>query len=119
MKNKIEVFVFLIMIAFLSSCKSKKASSPKRQTKTIVNKSTSKVSKTTVDYAKTFEGTPYKYGGTTQKGMDCSGLVQISFKKYGIDLPRTTSNQKLAGKWIHLKGLLKSKNFKKRPVQNS
>lgn len=41
-----------------------------------------------IDYAKTFQGTRYKFGGTTSAGMDCSGLVCVAFQKENIDLPR-------------------------------
>lgn len=34
-------------------------------------------------------GTPYRYGGTTLKGFDCSGLVFYSYKKVGVHVPRT------------------------------
>ncbi|GGK20980.1 hypothetical protein GCM10007962_13860 [Yeosuana aromativorans] len=55
-----------------------------------------------VDYAKQFEGVRYKYGGTTKKGMDCSGLVYTSFKAYDIDLPRISRNMAKEGEPIPL-----------------
>lgn len=43
-----------------------------------------------VEIAKSFHGTPYRLGGSTQKGMDCSGLVYVSFKEEDILLPRSS-----------------------------
>jgi cell wall-associated NlpC family hydrolase len=45
------------------------------------------------DIAQTMIGKPYKFGGTTPKGFDCSGLVQYSYRKAGIKLPRATGAQ--------------------------
>lgn len=41
-----------------------------------------------IEFAKTFQGTRYKFGGTTEAGMDCSGLVCVAFEKENITLPR-------------------------------
>ncbi|MFZ0254525.1 MAG: C40 family peptidase [Gammaproteobacteria bacterium] len=46
-----------------------------------------------VAVAKTLVGAPYKYGGTTPDGFDCSGLVQYAYKKAGLNVPRSTKAQ--------------------------
>lgn len=38
-------------------------------------------------------GVPYRYGGITPRGFDCSGLVYYAFRKVGIDVPRTSNAQ--------------------------
>lgn len=56
-----------------------------------------------IDYAKQFEGVRYKWGGTTDKGMDCSGLVFESFRAYDIYLPRISRDMAKQGEKISLK----------------
>lgn len=97
----------LLLVFLASSCKSKKTySSKKRQTHTVkVNANTrpSKNAESIAEYAKKFKGTRYKFGGTTTRGMDCSGLIYTSFKEHSINLPRTTADLKSTGSWIDLK----------------
>ena len=46
-----------------------------------------------VQTAMAMMGTPYVYGGATPRGFDCSGLVQYSYQKAGINVPRTSRGQ--------------------------
>ncbi|MCK2183691.1 NlpC/P60 family protein [Halomonas sp. YJPS3-2] len=46
-------------------------------------------------------GTPYRLGGTTRHGIDCSALVQRVFAEaFGLDLPRTTTQQVREGEAV-------------------
>lgn len=42
-------------------------------------------------------GTPYKSGGTSSNGFDCSGFTSYVFDKLGVDLPRTSGSQAKTG----------------------
>lgn len=104
MRTLIPIFVLLL---FASSCKSKKTTSKHSRNTPSVNVNTTAKptaeAKSIVKYAQSFEGTRYKYGGTTKKGMDCSGLIYTSYKKHDISLPRTTSGLKSYGDWVDVK----------------
>jgi peptidoglycan DL-endopeptidase CwlO len=53
-----------------------------------------------VAIAKKYLGVHYVWGGTTPSGFDCSGLCLYSYRKIGINLPRTSREQFHAGTHI-------------------
>ena len=101
----------LLLLLFLSivlvSCGSSRNTTKQKNiigATTHTNKTvTSKTADKIVSYAKTFEGTRYKFGGTTKRGMDCSGLVYTSFKNENIALPRVSRDMARQGKRISLR----------------
>ena len=58
-----------------------------------------------VDYAKTFVGGKYVYGGTTPAGFDCSGFTQYVFKHFGYSLSRTAASQASNGTGVSTSNL--------------
>lgn len=51
--------------------------------------------------AESYLGTPYRYGGTTRRGIDCSAFVLSVFgATLGMNLPRVAASQALEGERI-------------------
>ena len=81
-------FVLLLALNLLGSCKSKRRVAKASPTFTVI------------ETAKSYRGTPYRYGGTTRSGIDCSALVYHSFAAAGIALPRRSEDQSALGKKV-------------------
>ncbi|AEK23249.1 C40 family peptidase [Capnocytophaga canimorsus] len=66
------------------------------------NKYTNEKQQVVIDTALSFLGTPYRYGGTTRKGMDCSALVGTSFEAVNISLNRSSHEMAKQGEDVDL-----------------
>jgi probable lipoprotein NlpC len=105
-------FGIIVMLFLIASCAGSKKISSSRKYDPLTKgerKATSKYEKRTdqrvdtiIKTARSFTGTPYRWGGTSRAGMDCSGLLVTSFQSAGINLPRTTSEQIRVGHGIRL-----------------
>jgi cell wall-associated NlpC family hydrolase len=52
----------------------------------------------TLDEARRYLGAPYLWGGMTERGIDCSGLVHMSYRGVGRLVPRDADQQEGAGR---------------------
>lgn len=51
--------------------------------------------------AREWLGAPYRYGGQSKSGVDCSGLVQKIYKhRFNLRLPRTVAGQVKGGRFV-------------------
>ena len=86
-----KLFFFFFSAILFSGCISQKKLSTTRKIDRVI------------DEARTYIGTPYKWGGNDNKGIDCSGLLVRSFESIGLKIPRTTSQQIDLGKNVFIK----------------
>jgi len=57
------------------------------------------------DIAASMVGKPYRYGGRSPQGFDCSGLVYFSYRRAGLDVPRSTHSQRASSRKVSLSRL--------------
>ncbi|WP_158840637.1 C40 family peptidase [Polaribacter sp. L3A8] len=88
-------FLLVVFSLLLSSCSS---------TKNVVKKTTKPTTKVDriVSNALKYKGVRYKFGGTTQRGMDCSGVVYVAFGSENVQLPRISRDMAKRGNKISL-----------------
>ncbi|MFY0689506.1 MAG: C40 family peptidase [Cyclobacteriaceae bacterium] len=85
---KRSIISYIAIVLFFLSTADQVAAQGRKKRKKIDN---------VITYARGYIGTPYQYGGTSKRGIDCSGLIQKSYATIGIDLPRTAKDQAKIG----------------------
>lgn len=53
-----------------------------------------------IAFAESYMGTPHRLGGLSRSGIDCSGLMFLSFQEIGITLPRSSAAMATQGKSV-------------------
>ena len=111
-KKRVGIYCVMLFILFLMSCAATSKINKPVPPKPVSGISTSKVEARVESKqqkvnttAKSFLGSPYKYGGTTENGFDCSGLVYCSFQSVGLSLPRSSRSQANAGVEVDRKNI--------------
>lgn len=121
------LFLLFTLCIFISACKpsarfrSDNVSATEARSES--NESTSK-SYELEKYVREWLNTPYNYGGTTKKGVDCSGFSsQVMLNVYKIEIPRTAEDQFNQGKkirdgWLSPGDLVFFKNVRGRGIDH-
>lgn len=95
MKIKL-ILIAIILANVLQSCKTMAVKNNSSEVR-LNTESKLKLVEEIVENSKKYIGTPYKFGGKTLKGMDCSGFVQTNFADLKITLPRTSLEMSKVG----------------------
>ncbi|OMH38359.1 hypothetical protein BGP75_07060 [Motiliproteus sp. MSK22-1] len=86
-------------LALLTGCGQPAARQPSASISSF--KTTSSMSEPLYAQYLEWRGTPYRLGGNSRQGVDCSSFVQQTFsQRLGISLPRTTAEQHRIGKSV-------------------
>lgn len=80
----------ITMLGLISACSSQPRSQAVNQSRPVQAVNPHSVGERAAVVALNQVGVPYRYGGSTTSGFDCSGLIQYSYLMVGKRVPRTT-----------------------------
>ena len=102
--------IFLLPLLFLVGCSAQQKSTSIKNGHTPEHKydlsTTNTVKKVLYSQYEEWKSVKYKEGGLSERGIDCSGFVYITYlSKFGVKLPRTTEEMSRLGKKVSQKNL--------------
>jgi cell wall-associated NlpC family hydrolase len=98
--NLLRLFCMVVLVS-LAGC----ATPPQAQRQTTIQPPPEQHSSPVVSTALSLLNRPYRYGGDSPSGFDCSGLVYYAHLRNGIPIPRTTRDQHRRARPVSLREL--------------
>ena len=98
------ILVVVVVIPFIQSCA--KSSIPPPRNLPEIGLSSGEVKNRLVGQYNDWRGVPYRNGGQSKRGIDCSAFVQLTYhEEFRLNLPRTTEQLSRSGQQISTSGL--------------
>lgn len=92
------VLTLATFLALIGGCAPKTVVPPAEVVPPPAKTTPRSVSEILLEQYEKWKGISYRWGGSSQAGVDCSGLVQAVFRDgFGLELPRTSIEQSRAG----------------------
>lgn len=106
-------WLLVITALFLAGCSTHRAPAPNARLSDSIT-----VIAGLNDQLQSWRGTPYRYGGMSRRGVDCSGFVVVTMRdKFDLQLPRDTREQSKIGTRIDKDELLPEIWFSLKPAR--
>jgi cell wall-associated NlpC family hydrolase len=106
LKNQLPSLLILALILTLLGCSSsRKTVSKSSGDKNAALGNVSSQRRAVVIESMKWMGTPYRYGGNSRNGIDCSGFVSRMYSRIGFELPRTAREMYSCGAAVSLRAV--------------
>ena len=106
----LKYLLWLLLIVQVTACAGSNPMSSSRAipapvSSTITKQGEAPAVVSVINSARKMLGVPYRYGGASPSGFDCSGLVSYAYRSAGISIPRSSAAQYLRAEKIPLSDL--------------